>query len=106
MISEQTLKEVTRRLVEGFHPEAIILFGSRARGTADEESDLDLLVVCRNVEDRRALATAMRASLWGLRVGTDIVVFTPEEFEREKNRIDSVARPAAQEGRLLHGRAA
>lgn len=45
MVSEETLAEITRRLVENFHPQKIILFGSHARGTADYRSDVDLLVI-------------------------------------------------------------
>jgi predicted nucleotidyltransferase len=33
-------------LVEQFHPQRVILFGSQARGTADARSDADLLVIC------------------------------------------------------------
>jgi predicted nucleotidyltransferase len=46
MVSEETLAEITRRLVDGFHPDKIILFGSQARGTADERSDIDILIIC------------------------------------------------------------
>ena len=45
MVSEQTLAEVTKRLMNGFHPHKIILFGSQARGTANEHSDIDLFVM-------------------------------------------------------------
>jgi len=40
MVSDSTLKSITKRLVERFHPERIILFGSQARGMADEHSDV------------------------------------------------------------------
>ena len=46
MISEEVLNGVKDRLVEKFHPQRIILFGSQARETADEKSDVDILVVC------------------------------------------------------------
>jgi len=36
-IDKKTLREATRRLVEGLAPQRIILFGSQARGTADAE---------------------------------------------------------------------
>lgn len=39
------LAEIKRRLLEKFDVAAIVLFGSLARGQADEESDADLLVV-------------------------------------------------------------
>ena len=38
MIAEQTLVDITKRLVEGFEPDQIILFGSQARGTANKHS--------------------------------------------------------------------
>ena len=41
----QALDEVRRRLFHNFDVEAILLYGSVARGEADEESDLDLLVL-------------------------------------------------------------
>jgi predicted nucleotidyltransferase len=41
----QALDELRRRLLESFEVEALIVYGSVARGEADEESDLDLLVV-------------------------------------------------------------
>jgi predicted nucleotidyltransferase len=40
MVSQDILKEAVRRLVEQFHPEKIILFGSQVRGTADSRSDI------------------------------------------------------------------
>ena len=39
------LDRVVRRLIEAFDPVAIYLFGSRARGDAQEDSDYDLLVI-------------------------------------------------------------
>jgi len=39
------LPEVVDRIARRFHPVRIILFGSWARGTAREDSDIDLLVV-------------------------------------------------------------
>ena len=41
----QALGELRHRLFDEFDIEAVILYGSVARGEADEESDLDLLIV-------------------------------------------------------------
>jgi predicted nucleotidyltransferase len=41
----RALAEATRRLRARFPVERVILFGSRARGDADAESDFDLLVL-------------------------------------------------------------
>jgi uncharacterized protein len=39
------LKRVVRRLADAFDPVAVYLFGSRARGEANEDSDYDLMIV-------------------------------------------------------------
>lgn len=107
MISEEILESATSRLVESFHPHKIILFGSCARGTAAAHSDADILVVCPFQGSRRALMTAMDRALRGLGFARDIVVLSPEEFERDRHIPGTVARPASREGKILyeqHGR--
>ncbi|MCK4342557.1 MAG: nucleotidyltransferase domain-containing protein [Phycisphaerae bacterium] len=106
MVAQQVLEEVTRRLVEGFHPGRIILFGSQARGTADARSDVDLLVICQVEGDRGDLALAMDRALRGLGLARDIVVLTPEEFEMDRHIPGTIARPAWQEGKVLYDSAA
>jgi uncharacterized protein len=102
MISDKVLNEVKQRLVDRFHPDKIILFGSHARGTADDRSDVDLLVVCEISDGRRSLTLAMDKALWGLRLARDIIVLTPEEYERDRQIPGTIARPASLEGRVLY----
>ncbi len=102
MVAESVLSEATRRLVEGFHPQRVILFGSQARETSDAQSDVDLLVICPVVGSRRELMVAMDRSLAGLEIARDIVVLTPEEFERDRHIPGTIARPASREGRILY----
>jgi len=104
MVSEETLREVTRRLVDGFHPDKIILFGSQARGTADEKSDVDLLVICPVKNNRRNLILGMYNALKGISLATDIVVITPKEFELDRHIPGTIARPAWLEGKILYER--
>ena len=106
MVAESTLDEVTKRLVEQFAPIRIILFGSQARGTADDRSDVDLLVVCPVNGRKRDLMVAMDRALSGLGIARDVIVLTPEEYERNRHIPGTVARPAALEGRILYDSAA
>jgi len=105
MISDETLLEVKERLVDGFAPERIILFGSQARGAADARSDVDILIVCPVKGSRRALMLAMDRTLWGLKLTRDIIVLTPEEFERDCHIPGTVGRYAQQEGKVLYDQA-
>lgn len=104
MVAESVLQETTRRLVEQFAPMRIVLFGSHVRGTADARSDVDLLVICQVVSRRRELIVAMDRALWGVGLARDIVVLTPEEYERDRHIPGTIARPASLEGRVLYKR--
>lgn len=104
MISKKILQEATRRLVSKFQPERIILFGSYARGTADEQSDADILVVCPVKKNRIKAMVEMDSVLEGLKMARDIVVLTPKEFEIDKEIPGTIARYANKEGKLLYER--
>ncbi|MBN1671410.1 MAG: nucleotidyltransferase domain-containing protein [Kiritimatiellae bacterium] len=105
--NRRVLNEAVRRLVEGFHPEMIILFGSRARGSADRYSDFDLMVICSEADrGRTELQLRMDRALRGLRLARDIVVLSPKEFKREREIPGTIARPAWLEGKILYEQAA
>jgi predicted nucleotidyltransferase len=106
MVSQETLDQATRRLVAQFHPHKIVLFGSQARGTANAHSDVDLLIITRIDGDRRQLMLEMDRSLHGLNLPRDLVVLSPEEFDRDQKIPGTVARPALLEGRVLYDSAA
>jgi predicted nucleotidyltransferase len=97
------LECVRARLLAAF-PRArrLILFGSRARGDAAPDSDVDLLLVA--VTDLPAAERGQRArlALRGLPVGFDILVVTPEEFERLRGWRSTVVSRAVREGKVLH----
>jgi predicted nucleotidyltransferase len=105
MVTDEILLQATDRLVAQFHPQRVILFGSQARGTGDAHSDVDLLVICAvppGPSSRRELMVAMDRALRGVEVATDIIILTPEEFERDRHIPGTVARPAWREGRVLY----
>ena len=102
MINEQLIAEAVNRLVNKFNPNKIILFGSQARGNADGRSDYDILVICPVSDNRRSLTVEMDRSLYGLGLARDIVILTPEEFERDRHIPGTIARPAALEGKVLY----
>lgn len=50
----QALDKLRRRLLEEFEIEDLVLFGSAARGEADEESDIDILIITKHAMTRPA----------------------------------------------------
>jgi uncharacterized protein len=106
MVSEEIIQEGTRRLAEKYRPERIILFGSYARGMADDYSDVDLMVITEAAKsgNRHKIMAEMDSALRGLRFARDIVVLTPAEFEEDKAIPGTTARYVSMEGRLLYER--
>jgi uncharacterized protein len=101
------IDELVQRIVARFAPDRVILFGSRARGDARPDSDIDLLVLFSEVEDPRARAAEIYASLAGCStIPKDIVVSTTGRLERYRNVVNTVYWPASREGVTLYGRAA
>ncbi len=102
MNDEALLATMVQRIVDGFQPLRVILFGSHARGTARADSDVDLLVVMPRLDNRRATTIAMRRALGDLPVCKDIVVTTPDEIDRRGDLVGNVLRRALREGRVLY----
>ena len=98
------IDEMVRRIAERFDPDQIILFGSRARGTARHDSDVDLLVVMPVTGSKRETQIAIRCALHDIRVAKDIIVATPDEVERRRNIVGTIIRPALREGKVLYAR--
>jgi len=102
MIDADALTAVTRTIVARFHPKRIVLFGSYARGDADEESDLDLFVEMET--SRRPPERAIEiASVFGLHPWPmDIFVYTPEEVKQLRGKGGTLLEEVEREGRVLY----
>lgn len=100
-----TLEETVTRVVQTMRPEAIYLFGSRARGDAHADSDYDFLVVVSDdaPKERRSLDATMRVAR-DPGVPLDIVPCRRSVFERKRHHIGTLSYLATHEGRLVYGR--
>ncbi len=99
------LAEAVRRLAGAYEPEAIYLFGSRARGDAREWSDWDLMLVVPDDAPReRRMAEAAYAQLRGLSLPAEIHVYRRSTFERQKELFGSPPAEVLREGVLLDWR--
>ncbi|MGH7599497.1 MAG: nucleotidyltransferase domain-containing protein [bacterium] len=105
-ITEKMLQNMTRRIVEAFEPEKIILFGSYAYGQPQFHSDIDLLVVTncyrrKSVFARdRLVATAARPP----GVAMDVIVRTPAEVAYRLKIGDLFFREVMTKGQVLYER--
>ena len=101
-VDEKILEEIVRRLVAALDPDRIILFGSRARGDARADSDVDLLIIKDSDEPTYRRAIPAYRALAGLAVPTDIIWRTSAEVEEWSGARNYVTTRALHEGRVLY----
>jgi len=101
---QDVLDEMVGRIVERFHPDMIIVFGSYARGEPGLDSDVDLLVVMPVEGSKREARLAIRRALHDIRVPKDVVVSKTDEFAWRKEIVGTIEYPAAQEGEVLYAK--
>ena len=93
-----------RQVVEDlkdYQPIRVILFGSAARGDADEHSDLDFVVIKQTGQQflKRLKEAALLVKAPG---AIDILVYTPEEWQRMQEQESPFAERVVKEGRVVY----
>ena len=105
-LTPDTVTAMAERIVSAVQPLQIILFGSQARGDTHRWSDVDLLVVIADTEDKERVWDQIRAALGGSGAPYDLVVATADEVRRRGDLVGTVLRPALREGKVLYDAAA
>lgn len=92
------IEEVVPHIRKSFAPQQLVLFGSRVRGDAREESDLDVIVVSeafRDIPFVRRMALVLNSIRFHRHI--DFICYTPDEFEHVRNA-STIVRAALAEG--------
>jgi predicted nucleotidyltransferase len=95
------IQNIVQQIVEHFHPQKVILFGSYAHGTPTEDSDVDLLVVMETDEPPLHAAARIAAAIdhpWAL----DILVRRPSDLEASLARKGVFATEVLTTGVVLY----
>lgn len=97
----EEIKDFLNKINAKFHPDTIILFGSRARGDYLKDSDYDLIIVSPKFQDVHFLERIYQLlEFWDYDWDVDILPYTPEEFEKKKKQI-GIVNQAVKEGLVL-----
>lgn len=103
MISNKDINKAVKNLVKEYNPYEIYLFGSYAWGKPDDDSDLDLLIVLEE-SNEKPYKRSLRAFkvLRDIYVAKDILVYTKEEFNTLANDIVTLCYRVKSEGVKLY----
>jgi predicted nucleotidyltransferase len=104
MTKQETIEEITRRLVEFYRPVRVYLFGSEARGEAGPDSDLDFCVVLPDEAPQSLYRDrSIHRRFWGLHAAVDVVRLPLNDFDaRAAHVVASLPATILREGRLLY----
>ena len=102
----RSLKEITKQLVENYKPESIILFGSRATGKINKDSDIDLFIIKET--DKRPIERRIEVEqiLLDRSIPLDLFVYTPEEVRSLYAAGSPFIEEIMEKGRLVYMRKA
>jgi predicted nucleotidyltransferase len=107
-VTEEVLAQMVQAIVRAVDPEEIWLFGSRARGEAGPDSDVDLLVVEREPfgpgRSRLAEITRVYDALPDFPLALDVLIYSREELEKWRDSLNHIAAQCLREGRLVYER--
>jgi len=96
------LKQLVDTIVREVDPDRIILFGSRARGDNEQQSDFDICVLKTGVSHRRKLAKQLYCLLYDTDLPVDVIVETPQRFDQLKDNRFLIYKEIANHGQVIY----
>lgn len=99
------IEHVRDVIIQEYHPDQIILLGSRARGDAHPDSDIDIMVVSDREEDlpRHRRGLDVRLKLSKTATPLDLLFYTHSDLQKWKSVRQSFAATVLREGVILYG---
>jgi predicted nucleotidyltransferase len=101
---DKTLEKIIQKILEVIIPDKIILFGSRAKGTAREDSDYDLLIIKSDIKNKRELNKKLYRNMLGTNASVDIILETSEIIEEYKDSVGFIYKFALNEGKVVYAK--
>jgi len=103
MLNEKLIEEIKEKIIKSISPKKIILFGSYAKDTATEDSDIDLMVIWNSELNPHKRNLYLRRLFPKRNFSLDIFAFTENEFESLKDVVGTMLYEAAHFGKVLYG---
>jgi predicted nucleotidyltransferase len=99
------IQDIVKKLVTGYSPQKVILFGSHAYGMPTEDSDIDLLIIKET--DKRPIDRWMEVKRLLRDRNRDVsvspLVYTSEELSERVALKDFFIQEVLEKGKVLYG---
>lgn len=102
---QEIIRDILQKIVAGYSPQKVILFGSLAYGQLDENSDIDLLII--KDTDKRPIERWMEVKRLlrdrNRKVSISPLVYTSREIEDRLAIKDFFLQEVLEKGKVLYG---
>lgn len=96
------LETVKQRIVKQFQPNRVVLFGSVAKNSFNDWSDIDLLIVMPTKKNPLERNRDVLELTMDDVPNVESIVLTPEEYSIAKKRVAHIAAIAEREGKVIY----
>jgi predicted nucleotidyltransferase len=100
---QKEIKKIVDQIVRNYKPERIILFGSFACGKIKENSNVDLAVI-KKTKERFTTRLLKVAGMIKSSLGTDILVYTPKEWNEALKEENYFIKEITQKGKIVYAK--
>ena len=99
------LDRIVSIIISSVDPDQIVLFGSYARDESKNNSDIDLLVVKKNLKNSKAITDDLYMLFFDnkIKMPVDLIVVDYDKYNSLKNEIGYIYRTIHKEGKLIYG---
>ena len=98
---QREIQSITNQIIKKYKPTKVILFGSYARGNANKDSDVDLVLI-KNTNDNFQTRLKKVRLLISTTTPVDVFVFTPKEF-KEGTKTNPLLSEIERTGKIIYG---
>ena len=103
IIKDRLVEDVVHKIADVVQPDQIILFGSRARGDAHPDSDIDLLILYNGPLSKQDVKLHIRREFPYPDFSMDLFVLSKEEYKRQQKIVSTIGYAAKREGIVCYG---
>ena len=99
-------EQIVAFIISKISPERIVLFGSYARGENTQNSDIDILIIMKNLENERKITGQLYKALLDENISTpiDFIAIDYDKYNTLKSRVGFICKTIEQEGQILYSR--
>jgi predicted nucleotidyltransferase len=100
------MEQIVALITSKVSPERIVLFGSYAREENRANSDIDILIIMKNLKNERKITGLLYKELLAnsISIPIDFLAVDYDKYNKLKDRIGYIYKTIEQEGKILYGK--